>query len=926
MPAGGAFRAEVQVRYHHEPVPATVSVAGSEARGRASTQPELAVTPGQGAALLPTASGCSAAAGSRAPSAATRLGPSRSLAPRDPSGGARAGRLALAGAGSLALGALLAVAGGLGLESQRPLELVLVDTSASAVRTRSGYAAWIQERVAAHAARARGAGRDLALVRCGEFAELLWGPRPASEARAAVESAVRAVRTTGPGAPGDLATDLAGALALAEELLAQRPAGGLVLLGDGTFTGADPGPAFARLAERGVACALERPPEPDLADVALAGVRLPRALAPGAPLAVEVALESRGAALGGARVDLELVLDGPGFAEPERRSATGLALAGASSVQRFELGPARPGRTEVCAAVKLHGPGGVGDPVPENDAACTAAHAGEALIAAALAPEGLEPALRSDWDAWCTALAGLGGIQVLRAAPAEFAALSGAVDVAITCDVPVASAAALGLEDFVAAGGGWLALGGYRLFAGGPAEIAPLLPVAGPSRSILFLADGSGSMAGAPSAELARAVLGAMEVAPASDRFELCFFGDAIRSRHALGPGGPDTARAAAELFAARAPHGATDIAAVLRALAAEASLPDLVVLVSDGRDQVLDELARAAQELRARLQSSRGRLAIAGVGQRDDSALALLAEDGAARAEGDLAAIFREEVELGRVTPRGAHAVLARDPAGLAPGGLGAELAAALGSMPLAALERVLSARAAPGAEVVLDAPAIGPVLAVRRHGRGRVAAFASAPVLGFGGAWTARPELLAPVVRALGRGPSQRGLELGLAPGRGGLARLAGVPPDWPAALHVPAGANRSEAIVFAPPPEVPGADPRTFRDGRAPARRARPLATFHAGAPRDGTARDGTGGVEPGELLASLPWPGAGSEFTPQVLGPLPAPGSGGAADPGPGGGHPLAPWLVGVGLACVALAATLGWDALPRAAPGIGRVRR
>ena len=808
------------------------------------------------------------------------------MAPRDPSGGARrTGRLALAGAGSLALGGRCwpwrAVSA---WQSQRPLELVLVDTSASAVRTRSGYAAWIRERVAAHAARARGAGRDLALVRCGEFAELLWGPRPASEGLDAVESAVRAVRTTGAtGATGDLATDLAGALALAEELLAERPAGGLVLLGDGTFTGADPGPAFARLAERGIASALERPPEPDLVDVALAGVRLPRALAPGAPLAVEVALESRGAALGGARVDLELVLDGPGIALPERRSAAGLALAGPSAVQRFELGPARPGRTEVRAAVQLQSSLGAGDPVPENDAACTAAHAGEALIAAALVPEVLEPALRSDWDAWCTALEGLGGLQVLRAAPAEFAALSGAVDVAITCDVPLASAAALGLEDFVAAGGGWLALGGYRLFAGGPAEIAPLLPAEGPARSILFLADGSGSMAGAPSAELARAVLGAMEVAPASDRFELCFFGDAIRSRHALGPGGPDTARAAAELFAARAPHGATDIAAVLRELAAEARLPDLVVLVSDGRDQALDELARAAQELRARLQSSRGRLAIVGVGQRDDAALALLAENGAPRAEGDLVAIFREEVGLGRVSPRGAHAVLARDPAGLAPGGLGAELAAAQGSMPLAALERVLRARAAPGAEVVLEAPAIGPVLAVRRHGRGRVAAFASAPVLGFGGAWTARPELLGPVVRALGQGPSRRGLELGRAPGHGApRARLAGVPPDWPAVLHVPADApadvNGSQAIVFAPPAEVPGADPRAFRDGLAPSSRAPARATFRAGAPGD----------EPGELLLALPWPSAGSEFSAQVLGPLPPPGSGGRpAPPGPAG---------------------------------------
>jgi tRNA-specific 2-thiouridylase len=49
-PPAGAFRAEVQVRYRHTAVPATVEIAGSEAR-IAFDRPELAVAPGQGAAL-----------------------------------------------------------------------------------------------------------------------------------------------------------------------------------------------------------------------------------------------------------------------------------------------------------------------------------------------------------------------------------------------------------------------------------------------------------------------------------------------------------------------------------------------------------------------------------------------------------------------------------------------------------------------------------------------------------------------------------------------------------------------------------------------------------------------------------------------------------------------------------------------------------
>ncbi len=47
---GESVRAEVQVRYHHEPVPATIEVTGSRGRVVFDT-PEMAVTPGQGAAF-----------------------------------------------------------------------------------------------------------------------------------------------------------------------------------------------------------------------------------------------------------------------------------------------------------------------------------------------------------------------------------------------------------------------------------------------------------------------------------------------------------------------------------------------------------------------------------------------------------------------------------------------------------------------------------------------------------------------------------------------------------------------------------------------------------------------------------------------------------------------------------------------------------
>ncbi|MCC7013511.1 MAG: tRNA 2-thiouridine(34) synthase MnmA [Planctomycetes bacterium] len=50
VPSQGELRVEVQVRYHHVPVPASVQVRGAEATVVFDT-PELAVTPGQGAAF-----------------------------------------------------------------------------------------------------------------------------------------------------------------------------------------------------------------------------------------------------------------------------------------------------------------------------------------------------------------------------------------------------------------------------------------------------------------------------------------------------------------------------------------------------------------------------------------------------------------------------------------------------------------------------------------------------------------------------------------------------------------------------------------------------------------------------------------------------------------------------------------------------------
>jgi tRNA-specific 2-thiouridylase len=49
-PASGEFRAEVQVRYHHDPAAASITVSEGVAEV-VFDQPQLAIAPGQGAAF-----------------------------------------------------------------------------------------------------------------------------------------------------------------------------------------------------------------------------------------------------------------------------------------------------------------------------------------------------------------------------------------------------------------------------------------------------------------------------------------------------------------------------------------------------------------------------------------------------------------------------------------------------------------------------------------------------------------------------------------------------------------------------------------------------------------------------------------------------------------------------------------------------------
>ena len=221
------FECLVQHRYHCTPSRVEVRLEGDGATVRFE-EPGLAVTPGQGAAFT-TGIDSLAGAGSPRPSGRARrprpLGPERS---------ARA--LVLGAATLLGWGALLAWGGGLRSEPDRPaLRVVLLDASASVTRGRVDGRRALREELLRQLRTAEEAGEDLAVVRVQRGASVACSPAPAAEA---------AQRLLRPDAGDDLlgralddgATDLAGALELAAELLAEggeRAPGTVVVVGDG---------------------------------------------------------------------------------------------------------------------------------------------------------------------------------------------------------------------------------------------------------------------------------------------------------------------------------------------------------------------------------------------------------------------------------------------------------------------------------------------------------------------------------------------------------------------------------------------------------------------------------------------------------------------------------------------------------------------
>ena len=710
-----------------------------------------------------------------------------------------------------------------------PLHVALVDVSASVARE-PGWLPWARNALFEEARAAEASGAELAVVAYADGAATVFAP---GAPRALVDELQgRDGRPLDPRSvlPRDGATRLAQALELCVPLLedAQRAPGSLVLLGDGGFTGESPTPALRRLAGLGVRVLQRAPPPGRSTDVAVLELDLPERVEPGAALAARARVLWRRAQRD-ERAWLTVAIENGGV-----RSTSDVEIVPGNGDDPFDLpiecGTAGDGRTtvEVTARVEA-GP----DAWPENDRARASTLAEGARSLAVLASVETEALVR-EWLA-PEGRAAFPGLELDFVPATELASVLRDSAGLVTCDVSPSELPDVLVRDFLARGGGWLALAGWRFLddwrAGHePSALQELLPLAprasdvGP-RDVVLLTDGSGSMEGTPFETVRAAALELVRAALPADRVALRFFTTELEDETLLRPraAGLDAAeRAARELLRVRLPSGATHLLHSLEAFAATLGETEtLAFLLTDGREREPQPDASArASELAARLERSKTRLVVVAVGDADEALLGGLAGgvEHVLRGEtlGDLRAIFRRELHAELVV-EGAVAVRAGPRAA---GSLAAEVAGVSdGGEPLPPLERHARAQLRPGAELSWKAASDDPVLALQRAGGGRTALFAALPVSTWGASWAgdAGHAAFDPLLRWIAREPAAAsGVEAHL---DGTTLALEGLDESWPpivtGRIESAATGSAMATSVELLPPSALGLDPLQRRE---------------------------------------------------------------------------------------------------------------
>lgn len=690
------------------------------------------------------------------------------------------------------------------------LTVLAVDVSASVTRPRPGFRRWSRRCIEEEARRASLRGDDLALITFDRSVVRRFGPGTADSFFEAFrrEAAVWLAPTDTPQASlaADLGTDLHGAATVAAGLMgfagapgltsAQaspqtgsqatvatapdsapvRPAGTLIVIGDGTSTTHDPQPAF--LDDRIGTLRLVAPGPPVRHDLAVISARAPDVVEPGVPVAIDLDLAwSKGEApVAGVVVDwvveatsvdtIKRGLNRPSVLTGSVRFPLPALTAGRDS--SFTLSVAGPaletGTATMDVSARLvggdKGEGSVvADAFPENDRDSVTWTVGDPLQVLLVMPhaEQLSGALGLFVGE------SFGGIEFTGATSSALEDLlllpdDPPFDVIVTLDLPVAALPEDALSDWVLErGGGWVHAAGWprlRADGGSLTSLLALEPDRDPMdpRDIVFVVDGSGSMKGARWSRARSAIGELMPSIPARDRLSLRFFtqllGDERFYFEGLSGGAGSSVRAEGLRDALRTlrdttvPGGSTNISGSLSALIGEREeaaargedvREALVVLISDGLPTSSGG-PRQTKSVKARFASRGDEVVAIHVGD-DRSGVRYLSNfvDGeeAVRSAGELVdvlAILQEAVQgttlLEDVRAR-------RTSLGLADPGL---LAAARETQDLflragpARIARSLPCRAATGASVLFDSEPIearpsSALVALAARGKGTVA-----------------------------------------------------------------------------------------------------------------------------------------------------------------------------------------------------------
>ncbi len=671
--------------------------------------------------------------------------------------------------------ALLALPQAAENEALSPLRGVLIDASASVVRLRPNWAGWVRSRLREEAELASQSGAEVCVVVCASGASRALGPLVPAKMIELLD--VRgSSRPFDPrmGGAAELASDLGAGLSLLREQFRGRPSGTATLLTDGRATDDSAAAEVDALARAGVPVDVLLPPRAELGDAGLIDLRLTREPSSGAPVAATALVRIRPGDRAATR--WQLLARWSGTEQGPDAAVLDLPqLAGEWPIS-LQLGNATMETIEL--ELELVTSAGL-DPIASNDVLAARAYPRESRRLAIVAEASKLERARSSFSL------PIPGLARSFLTPAELALEMNRLDAVITWDLAPGDLSGDLMRAAVERGMGWLAIGGWELFAdwgfdpNAAFELLPLEPDPGDGkpRDVTLLVDGSGSMEGEPFDRVRTAALELARVAPPRDEVFLRFFTGRlreplrIRSGQAAGASNISRTQATARLLAAAVPGGSTRILEALETYAEERSKSTragLFFLLSDGiESQDVFDLEQRCTQLRARLGTSDTDWKVIGIGDpiaRDffDILLANEPERLLLPSEmADLGELFRREVSAERVREGDGLKVLQAPLEGLAAAIMEADQTGEM-ERNLPEVNRYQRALAKPDATVLWQSERGEPLLAVSRVGSGRTAVLATLPGSSWAPEWVDGGAALRSLLRWLVRSPATQGAQL--------------------------------------------------------------------------------------------------------------------------------------------------------------------